>query len=604
MTSEANRYDLDSDFWKPFRELRGSSYRSSADLSMFRCLLVHLTQPGDYSKNEYPLSLGQMASILRMNGARVTIRIEDAQVPPVDNYSGYDLIAFYPMATLLPRLLGLIERISNEVTGSRIVLFNSEQHQHENLLGVPAAPIFARELLEEHSGVDAVLVGEAEASLLALCETVATRRCDLARVPGLVYRADDGRVCESLEPAAPIDFRYLPFPARDHLEETISASGCNRMSVRIQGSRGCLARCAYCVEGTSNRVGVLSKPWVGRPRETVLDEIELLSRRFGVCFFNVIDSSFEDPGRGGLRRMVEFAEGVIARGVAASFKIHLRSETVLKLEPSQLATLKRAGVDVVIIGAESGLANELESYRKIATAEQTRDAVARMDRAGPFFTLLGHIMFSPVLELEHLEPKLDYLRSLGRTWDYLNLANNVLVYRGTIYHETLEGLGLADPVKRGQALVSYRYRDDRVALVADRMGRLKRECPEVSALQNLVYDTFNVHARFYNPMNRPLRAREDAFLDWWRSASEARSQLGSLLEAYFEQLVDEAAGGASADVGFILRPIKTLLDEQRESLADFRADLDRQGLETGTLFLQTWLSLINTEVNSARGQVC
>ncbi len=603
MKGAENRYDLDSDFWKAFRELPGSPYRSSEDLSGLRCLLVHLTRPGDYSRNEYPLSLGQMASILRMNQAQVTIRIEDAPEFRSDDYAGYDVIAFYPMVTLLPRLLLSIEEIRRTLPSARIVLFNSEQHQHENLLGVPAAPDFARELVEANPGIDAILLGEAEASFLALCEEVATRRFDLSRVPACVFRADDGSVARSSAPAPPIDFRTLPFPARDRLEAGILEGGRNRLSARIQGSRGCLARCAYCVEGTSNRAGALSKPWAGRSRDVFLDEIELLSRRFGVCFFNVIDSSFEDPGRGGIRRMVGFSEGVIQRGIEASFKIHLRGETVLKLESDQLATMKQAGIDVVIIGAESGLTSELASYQKIASAEQTREAVARMDAAGPFFTLLGHIMFSPILELEQLGAKLDYLRSLGRTWDYLNLANNVLVYRGTTYHATLERLGLAEPVKWGDALVGYRYRDDRVARVAEGMGALKRLCPEVSALQNLVYDTFNVHARFHNPMNSALREREGAFEDWWATACEARARLGSAFEAYFTDLVDEAGGGGRAEAASLAAEVKTLLHDQRECFTVFRGDLEGHGLDTTGLFLQTWLSLINTEVNSARGRI-
>ena len=66
-------------------------------------------------------------------------------------------------------------------------------------------------------------------------------------VPGCFYRESE-QVRESKFPIEHVDFDFLPYPARDYLETTITAEGINISSPRVQSSRGCVSSCSYCVE--------------------------------------------------------------------------------------------------------------------------------------------------------------------------------------------------------------------------------------------------------------------------------------------------------------------------------------------------------------------
>ncbi len=602
-------YNKNDIFWKDFVNLPNSPYISGMDMGALKCLFVYLTTKNDFSRYDYPISFGYIASILRMNNAKVKILVQDIDSYVSELFSGYDLICFYPMAFSLNRTLEYVRKIKEEHGNTRICFFNSDQHQHEMLLCMPDAEIFARVLMEASSFIDYILVGSAEKSLLKLCEKLLKGESDFTDVPSCCYR-EQGKVKFSDIVSDPVDFNYLPFSSRDYLEKSVSPGEFNTLSPRIQSSRGCVSRCSYCVESSANFFGHTSKKaWLGREVSRFVDEIEIISRNFKVVFFNIIDSSFEDPGIKGISRMKQFFSEIKSRNIRASFKIHLRVETIDKLENNDLRSMKDAGVDIVVLGVESGIERELRSYNKITTVEKNIRNIRRLDGFGKFFPLFGHMMFSACLRLEDLPNKAAFLKRIHRGWDYLNLSNNVLAFRGTAYHDYLKKNHLDMETEGLSAVIPYAYEDERVRLVADEMGGLKIKSPEVIYLNNLLYDAQNIASRYYNKINEHLWSDSEPFKRFKKGLSQSLAETEKVLINYFSAIVDLAVHQwapkkvEEAYQEYIMANFPDLLIRTRGLINDLIDAYREKDLPTDKLYLKTWMSLINTEANTSSGMV-
>lgn len=590
--------------WQRVAHAPGNPYfLGERALAGLNCLFAWFHHGEAFSPNAFPLAFGIMASLVRMNGGRASLAAIDPERPEPTAFQGYDLIGFFPQAADLPALERACRAAAAANPRAPIVLFNSEQHQHEMLLCSPKAEALGRMLLERLPEASVCLLGEAEYSFVRLCQAV--RAGDgLETTPAALYRSG-GRILLSAPPQRPVDFSFLPFPARDGLETRQGPDGVNTASVRVQSSRGCTATCLYCAESRANLPGGgRRKAWIGKPLDLFVAEIRELCDRYGAYYYNINDSSFEDPGAEGLSRMRAFCTAVADQGIVASFKIHLRVETLDRLDDADLDRLKRAGVDVIIMGVESGLASELAFYRKRATVDAMRRGVDRLDHDGRFFPLLGHMMFSPVLRLEDLPAKTAFLRRIRRGWDYLNLSNNLLVHYGTAYHDALRREGLDAAQGAVFPVVPYRYRDPRVQTVAEEISGLRGRIETVMPLQHLLYDACNLLARTGNPANRHLEAAAADIAAYRRSVATVQRRLEDAYIGYMDRLVDSVAqDGPRPDIAPLDRDVRRLYQALAGEHAGLLSALRAKGLATSRLCLTTWLSVINVGKNTSGGRV-
>jgi hypothetical protein len=590
--------------WERVAGLPGNPYFLGRDaLAGLDCLFAWFRHGEAFSPNAFPLAFGIMASLVRMNGGKAALEAVDPENPSPEAFRGRRLICFFPQAADLAALERACRVAAAANPAATIALLNSEQHQHEMLLCSPKAEDLGRALMQRLPEVAVCLLGEAEYAFVRLCRSVLAG-AGLERTPCALYR-DGGQVALTEAPQRAVDFSFLPFPARDGLEDSLGPDGVNTASVRVQSSRGCTATCLYCAESRANLPERgRRKAWIGKPLELFVGEIRELSKRYGAYYFNINDSSFEDPGAGGLERMRAFCRAIASEGIAASFKIHLRVETLAKLDDADLDLLKRAGVDVIIMGVESGLASELLFYRKRGTVEAMLHAVDRLDRDGRFFPLLGHMMFSPVLHLEDLPVKTAFLRRIRRGWDYLDLSNNLLVHYGTAYHDALRREGLEAASGEVLPVVPYRYRDPRVATVATDISGLRGRIAAVMPLQHLLYDACNLLSRAGNPANRHLQAAAPEIEAYRQLVALVQHRLEDAYLGYMEQVIEsvsrDAARPSDAGLAGEVAKLHERLDQgHRELLERLRA----KGLPTGRLCLATWLSVINVAKNTSGGQV-
>lgn len=600
-------YNKNDIFWKDFMNLPKNPYKLEKNLKGFKCLLLYPVKEDDLSREYYPTPLGNMASLIRMNKGEAEIRVQSFRQYNPEEFKNYNLICFYPMTASFEQLMQFSEKIKRDHTSVKTCFVNSDQHQHEMILCNPEAMEFAKTIMQRNKTLDYVLVGEAEAAFTKLCEKIYNSKGDLNKIPACVYR-ENGEVIISEIPIEPVDFKFLPFPARDFLEKTISPNGINTVSPRIQASRGCMAPCYYCSESRSNITkGNLRKGISMRDISKAVDEIQMLQEKYGVVFFNSIDSSFEDPGKNGIKRMNKFCDLIQDRGIEASFKIHIRQETIYNSSEEFLKKLKQTGIDILISGIESNLEKELKSYRKISSIEKSIASVKKLDEMNQFFQILGYIMFTPILELDDLQKKADFLKSIHYGWDHIFMTSNMLIYPGTIYHRNMEKLGLTLEHDKLATVIPYKFNDERVGLVAEEMSNLKIRHPEAPKLNNKIYDSKNIISRFQNKINRHLWENEIPFRFFREQLEEICSETEFCYHSFFTELVDLARIGfpkSKKDLAykeFISGNFQNFLERTEQNLNNFLESCRMIG-STDKLFLHTWASLENTKTNRAKGK--
>ncbi len=205
------------------------------------------------------------------------------------------------------------------------------------------------------NGVDFVLRGEAEQTLVDLCFSILTGHPNL-KIPGLVYldSADNPVQSATLTPKN-TSWNTLPKPARElidfdpYRQAWIAAHG--HFSANVVASRGCPYRCNWCAKPISG-----NKFQIRRAR-CVAAEIRELKEMYGVQHIWFGDDVFALNHRW----VEEFANEVEAMHCVLPFKIQSRADLMTH---TTVAGLKRAGCAEIWMGVESGSQNVLDAMDK------------------------------------------------------------------------------------------------------------------------------------------------------------------------------------------------------------------------------------------------
>jgi len=109
----------------------------------------------------------------------------------------------------------------------------------------------------------------------------------------------------------------------------------------VSGSRGCSFNCVYCP------YPVTYGPWRGRSPEKIVDEIEVLVRKYNIHVIWFHDQTFSMIPK----RTMSLCDGIIRRGL----DIHWATETrVDRLTPELIGKMKESGCGRLEVGVETG----------------------------------------------------------------------------------------------------------------------------------------------------------------------------------------------------------------------------------------------------------
>jgi len=228
--------------------------------------------------------------------------------------------------------------------------------------------------------IDFAVIGEGERTLCNLIHALEHNE-DVRGIDGLACRLD-GRPLVNLPKTVIEDIDSLPFPSWHLIDMERYFHGVRRHSVNplpfsdrivpVFTSRGCPYGCIYCHNIFGKKVRL-------RSAQKVVEEIELLIRRYNVREVEVVDDIFNFD----LPRAKQICDEIIRRGIKIkiSFPNGLRAD---RMDEELIAKLKQAGTHLVYYAIESaspqvqrriGKNLDLDKARRVIEQTVRRDII-------------------------------------------------------------------------------------------------------------------------------------------------------------------------------------------------------------------------------------
>jgi radical SAM superfamily enzyme YgiQ (UPF0313 family) len=238
----------------------------------------------------------------------------------------------------------------------------------------------------EH-GADYVLIGEGEATLLELLAILqkATHPtlADLSAVKSLAFRVVD-KVVKTDPRSVLRDLDAIPFPAWDLVDIAKYKAVWARhgtFSMNLVTTRGCPFHCNWCAKP------IWGQKYNSRSPRNVVQEMKWLKQHFHPDHIWFMDDIM------GIRDLwiEEFADVLDEMDAHIPFKSLNRADLLLR--GKTIPALKRAGADIVWMGAESGSQKILDAMDKGTQVEQIYEATRKLHEHGvrvAFFLQFGY----------------------------------------------------------------------------------------------------------------------------------------------------------------------------------------------------------------------
>ena len=450
----------------------------------FRILLAYRCQYGgrnDFYAGRMPTVLCTIRALLRSRGF-------DSRLANFSRFRWSEIAQ--TLRHLRPRVLGISLFTFNRGAAVKISRVAREADPGIFVVaGGPHATHLAEHVLSRHPSIDAVAVGEGEATMLDLSRTLAAGG-DLGGVAGLVLRTPRGLLRTAERP--PIqDLDLLPHPAA-HLE-SIGVDRYAQFEFLIT-SRGCPSRCTFC-----------STPefWGARVRfrspEHVLGELRLLQERFGHVTVSFRDDTFTADRK----RTLSLCSQIIGSGLHLLWDCQSRVNAV---DEEILLWMRRAGCQHIQYGVESGSESVLGELNKGARVEQAVRACDRTRRVGMDLSLY----LITGTRGEKARDIAATLRLIRRVRPHDGIVSPLVAYPGTpLYQEIRRQKGLDDSIWERSRMEGLLARDDPGSVLSYRKVEAALRAVAPSSAYSL--EELEEHRRRVGPFTAPLLSLGEAF---------------------------------------------------------------------------------------------
>ncbi|MFH1045572.1 MAG: radical SAM protein [Candidatus Omnitrophota bacterium] len=245
----------------------------------------------------------------------------------------------------------------------------------------------AKESLEQNPAIDFVVMGEGELSFNELMEWLNKGKTNFKDLAGVASR-DNGKIV--LGPVRDLiaDLDALPLPAYDlfPMDKYVGHTYWKPF-MEIVTSRGCPHACTFCYEWSEHDPRALNQftKWRAKSAKRVVDEVELLEKKFGVKVIVIQEDNFNVDGI----RARQFCEEKIKRGLNMKWVSLGCASDWVKAE-NDIPLMKKAGMFMGVFGIEVASDQELRKLAKGITVNQiykTIEVLRRNDIA-----IVGDIM--------------------------------------------------------------------------------------------------------------------------------------------------------------------------------------------------------------------
>ncbi|HTZ11398.1 MAG TPA: radical SAM protein [Candidatus Margulisiibacteriota bacterium] len=332
-----------------------------------KILLIHV---GDFPKDNSPrdlappLGIVYLGSYLASHGYRVVLK--DARLQDTETFFG-DLQKELPDAALAG--LSVMTPLVKEAIA--ITKFIKEKDPFMPVVWGGFHPTLFPESTLRNEYIDFIISGEGEKGLLGLTEYLFHKR-EAPAVPNFMYKVKGEIIKNRIEPGEDLQKIGIPayelFDLNNYVQQFI---GAEEKKLDILTSRGCHARCAFCVNSIINKT-----KWRSEPLEQTLRNIDNIIERYKVKAFVFIDEDFFCD----LQRIKNLIPELARRKIHWSANCRVDYIREGYIDKGMLKALREAGCRELRFGFESGSQRMLNLLNKGITVEQSLSAVEKVSK--------------------------------------------------------------------------------------------------------------------------------------------------------------------------------------------------------------------------------
>ena len=253
------------------------------------------------------------------------------------------------------------------------------------IMGGPHVTALPEEVLKDPN-VDFITIGEADQTIQKLIEAIEGKK-DYKKIPGIGFKKNNQII---INPRAELikDLDSIPIPAwnlMDPRKYPIAPHGafCKKFPVAaITTTRGCPFNCSFCAS---------KKIWMQRLRyrtpQKVVDEIELLNKKYGVKEIHFEDDNFTSNRE----HAMEVCKEIIKRKLNIVWACP-NGVRIDRLDEELLKYMKKSGCYLLAFGIESGdqeIVNKMNKHLDLSKVPKILELVKKSGIATWGFFILG-----------------------------------------------------------------------------------------------------------------------------------------------------------------------------------------------------------------------
>lgn len=311
-----------------------------------------------------PLSLLMLATNLKRNGIPVSVIDYDGEKPDGMEDFAQRILKKNPAIIGMPLFSWKMKRVY-EISK----LIREMKRDVKILLGGPHATAMPETVLKEFDTVDYVLTGEADDTVVDLYNYLDSKT-NIKMIDGLYYRFNEN-IVRNQPWEAKKDINDFPIPDRSIIDEYYKDGIYFRaehpgITDIMVTSRGCPFNCYFCFQ--------MKRGYRIRKIDNILAEIKYLRSR-GVTSIHFEDDIFTINRK----FCFELFSKIMNENLNIKFKVRSRVDTI---DQELMNLLKKAGVETIVFGVESGSNKILKLMNKKNTVEQNKNAIRLAKKTG------------------------------------------------------------------------------------------------------------------------------------------------------------------------------------------------------------------------------
>jgi len=323
-----------------------------------------------------PLSLMYLSSFLKSRGVSVKLldKCEDrTNIAAISLENPYIKKLCDEINDFGPDIIGMT-LFSREITDIAVLckLIKERFKSAYIVLGGPHPTVMPKETMKEIPECDFVVRGEGEITLYNLIHNI-RNGLPFDQVRGICFRNhDSGEISQTENADILMNLDDIPFPDRETLMTNYLNNKYGSILYGIPGdiimtSRGCPYQCSFCFK--------VCKKYRSRSPENVIKEIRWIYKNIAPQSIQIMDDSFTIEKD----RCSKILDYLIEEKFRCDFKVRSRVNMV---DEELLRKMKKAGVNSIVYGFESGSQSMLDMFNKGTTVEQNIKACKLTKKAG------------------------------------------------------------------------------------------------------------------------------------------------------------------------------------------------------------------------------